>query len=90
MIGNGRSRAALLLELSDEHGFGADPVVRIWPIVEAASNDVPAHGRVSRSMIIIVSPDKPFARASKGTIIRRLTEMLYSDEVQKIYKGKNF
>ena len=89
MVGNGRSRAGLIMELTSDHRFGEDPARAIWPAVQEINTDIPTQGRVNESMIITASPEKPFARAAKGTIIRRQTETLYALEIKEIFEGHN-
>ena len=89
MVGNGRPRAALLLELAPDHHLGEDPVYAIWPVVEEANVQIAAHGRVGKSMVLFSSPEKPFARAAKGTIMRQLTDQLYAPEISKMYEENN-
>ncbi|KAF2832434.1 putative NRPS-like enzyme [Ophiobolus disseminans] len=87
VVGQGRSRATLLVEPKpdnpDENRKDLESV--IWPHVEEANRLLPAQGRILRSNIIVAKPDKPFARAGKGTIVRRLTENLYESEIEAVY-----
>lgn len=86
-IGQGRSCAFLLIEpkadLSLEVRTGL--VDAIWPRVEEANRLVPAQGRILRGKVLMSKPEKPFARAGKGTIIRKLTEQLYKPEIDELY-----
>lgn len=60
---------------------------RIWPLVEQANAETVQHGRISRDMIALSNPEKPFLRAGKGTIQRALTVKLYQDEINKLYQN---
>lgn len=85
VVGQGRVHASLLIEAKqpvqgDERTSLVD---RIWPFVEEANNLVPGHRRISRSNIIIA--DRPFTRAGKGTIIRKLTERTFKPEIDALY-----
>ncbi|GAW21829.1 hypothetical protein ANO14919_113540 [Xylariales sp. No.14919] len=82
VIGNGRSQPALLLEFKSPNQPSLED---LWPLIEKSNTLVPGQGRIHRGMIILGSPDKPFARTGKGTIIRRLTEDAYRPEVEKLY-----
>ena len=85
IVGQGRFQAALLVEprqaVDDRESFVDD----IWPVVQQANSEGPGHAKILRSKIIITSPDKPFSRAGKGTVIRGVTTKLYTDEIQSSY-----
>ncbi|KAF2256018.1 acetyl-CoA synthetase-like protein [Trematosphaeria pertusa] len=87
VIGQGRSRATLLIEpkpdVADEKRNGLSE--SIWPLVEDANRLVPAQGRILRGNIIVAKLNKPFSRAGKGTIVRKLTEQLYNLEIEELY-----
>lgn len=85
VIGNRRVRASLLLE-PKPHVQGDERmslIETIWPRVEEANALVPGHGRILMSNIIIA--DKPFSRAGKGTIVRKLTEKTFEKEIDALY-----
>jgi thioester reductase-like protein len=88
VVGQGHFQAALLIEPkpnTEKSGL----LDSIWPIVQEANKLVPGQGRITRSMIRLSSPDKPFVRASKGTVIRKMTGKLYEAEIQDIYLKSN-
>lgn len=86
VVGQARFQPALLVELKNqnEKSFVID---KIWPAIESANSLVPSHGRITRSMVLLAEADKPFMRAAKGTIIRKLTEAAYADEIEELYAG---
>ncbi|KAH8779796.1 nonribosomal peptide synthetase [Diaporthe sp. PMI_573] len=59
----------------------------VWPLVEKANVETVAHGRISRDMVTLSNPEKPFSRAGKGTVQRAATVKLYKDEIDKIYEN---
>jgi hypothetical protein len=61
----------------------------IWPHIEEANRLLPAQGRILRSHIIIAKPDKPLARAGKGTIVRKHTSDLYKSEIEAVYANES-
>lgn len=91
MIGQGRSRASLLIEpktgLSVEECI--DLVDAIWPLLEEANRLLPAQGRILRGNVLASKPDKPFTRAGKGTIVRKLTENQYKAEIEELYMSES-
>ena len=85
VVGQGRVRASLLVEAKPivQGEERASLVDTIWPSVEEANNLIPGHGRISRSNIIVA--DKPFTRAGKGTVVRKLTEQTFKSEIDALY-----
>jgi thioester reductase-like protein/aryl carrier-like protein len=86
VVGQGHAQPALLVELSQNAAFSSDPR-DLWAAIETANALLPGHGRIARSMIIITDPKKPLARTGKGTVVRRLTEELYTTEIRKLYEA---
>lgn len=82
VIGLGRVRPVLLLEPKDDT-FTLDDV---WSRVEEANKLVPAHGRIlAREDVLVV--DRPFTRAGKGTVVRKLTEKTFKSEIDALYES---
>lgn len=57
----------------------------LWLNVTMANKGLPEHTRIGRDMILVASMEKPFLRAGKGTIIRRLTYDLFTAEIDLLY-----
>lgn len=85
VTGQGRPQAALLVEPKTLMIDKETLLNEIWPQVEQANSIAPAQGRIVRSKMLVASPEKPFTRAGKGTIVRKLTEKTYASEVQALY-----
>ncbi|KAI0466999.1 acetyl-CoA synthetase-like protein [Xylaria cf. heliscus] len=93
VAGSYRFRLCLLIELAEtEHsadGVGTigymEALEKIWPTIEAANMKVAKFGQIPRELVMFASPDKPFLRAGKGTIQRRLTIQAYEGEIDKMY-----
>lgn len=85
VVGQGRARTSLLVEAKPtvQGEERASLIDTIWPRVEEANNVVPGHGRLSRSNIIVAN--KPFTRAGKGTVVRKLTEQTFKSEIDMLY-----
>ena len=81
----GRFQAALLVEPKSDAPDEDILISQIWPNVEKAIQLMPGQGRITRSNILIAKANKPFRRAAKGTIIRRLTELAYEPEINALY-----
>lgn len=86
VIGNGRTQAVLLVEPAEplDEAAKAEMVETLWPLVEEANALVPSQGRIAKNKIICAASDKPFARTGKGTVVRKLTEQAYKDEIKAL------
>ncbi|KAI4090749.1 MAG: hypothetical protein LQ344_004529 [Seirophora lacunosa] len=89
VIGQGRSRPALLVETKED--VSSDPsafLANLWPAVEEANALVPEHGRIIRSLILVAGAQekKRFFRAGKGSVVRGLTEAGFRDEIEALYE----
>ena len=85
VIGQGRPHVGLLLEpkvgkLQDR----ATLIDELWPSVERANALAPAQGQIRRSQVHVVASGA-FARAGKGTVIRKLSEKKLQKEVEELY-----
>jgi thioester reductase-like protein len=90
VVGHGRFQAALLLEpVTTPATAGAITkfIEDVWPLIQKANAGSVGHGRISKDLVTVASEDKPFPRAGKGTIQRRLTTELYKDEIDKLYEA---
>lgn len=91
LIGNGRSQTALIVEPREslESTGSAKLLDDLWSRIEQANTYIPGPGRVARGMLICASPDKSFTRTGKGTIVRKLTEELYQQEISELYSSSS-
>jgi thioester reductase-like protein len=88
VIGNRRSHTVLLVEAKDALADVTARKVfldRLWPSVEKANTLIAGQGRVQLGHVICGVPEKQFARTGKGTIVRKLSEDLYTDEIESLY-----
>ena len=85
ITGQGRPQAALVVEPKTLMIDKETLLYEIWPQVEQANSVAPAQGRITRSKMLVASPEKPFIRAGKGTTVRKLTEKTYASEIQALY-----
>lgn len=56
----------------------------VRPHVEEANKRAPPYSRLFKEMILIVDPAKPFARAAKGTAIRKVVLKAYDAEINAL------
>ncbi|KAI8635594.1 acetyl-CoA synthetase-like protein [Xylariaceae sp. FL1651] len=90
VAGSHRFRLCLLVELRPESAPSNDEarerlVAELWPTIDKANKAAPKFGQIPRELIIFTSPDKPFGRAGKGTIQRRLSIAAYDGEIEDLY-----
>lgn len=89
ITGHQRFQPALLLEIKAAGGRNDVAVLdELWPTIESANTKMPGYGRVTRQMILLARNDKPFVRAGKGTIVRKLTEKAYAEEIENLYTSR--
>lgn len=90
VIGNGMIQSALLVEPKESpsnEAERADFIEMLWPRINESNTYIPGQGRVARDKVICVLPNKPFPRTGKGTIIRKMTEEAYKDEIERLYSN---
>ena len=92
VVGAQRFQAALLIEpvkIPDEKVLSpaerAAFIEQIWPTIEEANKDAPAHARIVKSHVLLTHPQKPMLRAGKGTVQRSGTLRMYADDIESLY-----
>ena len=86
VFGDVHTSCGLLLE-PKEQGIKREALMeKVWGAVEEANAFVPEHARVSRDKVVITTDERPFLRASKGTVVRKLTLGLYQNKIKRTYK----
>lgn len=88
VAGNQRFEACLLVEPAAENlsdTAKANLIEAIWPTVEEANRQCPAHARVFKTKILVLDSDKPMLRAGKGTVQRAGTVQLYAKQIDALY-----
>ena len=86
--GEGRFQAALIVEPMQFMQTTAEKarlLEEIWPLVEKANEESPAHGQISKAHILFTTAEKPMLRAGKGTVQRKLTLNAYANELNALY-----
>ncbi|KAI5926545.1 hypothetical protein F4810DRAFT_725180 [Camillea tinctor] len=84
VAGSHRFRLCVLIEM--KAGSTASQLDAIWPIIEDANKKAPKFGRVPKELVLFAPDNKPFLRAGKGTIQRRLTVQAFEEEINKRYE----
>ena len=94
VVGQARFQTALLVE-ARKPSLCRKPekklIDELWLTVQKANSQCDAHARISRELILFTTPEKPFLRAGKGTVQRRMTVDSYEDEINELYRNfENF
>ena len=89
VAGHGKLQPCLLIESRDAPAFedAKERMIEdIWPTVQRANQDCPAHGRIMKDFITFASPENPFLRSGKGTVQRMMTLDLYRSQIDMLYE----
>lgn len=86
IIGQGHPQPCLILEPKDQEQTLESLVEAVWPTIEKANSQAPGQGRVTRDMILLASPSRPFTRSPKGTVVRSTTGGQYKEEIDELFK----
>ncbi|KAF9889248.1 hypothetical protein FE257_007561 [Aspergillus nanangensis] len=58
----------------------------IWPSVEGANEALPAFGKLSRNMVLVLPEDTVYPRTDKGTVIKQAFYREFNDLIEKAYE----
>ena len=88
VAGDARRRTFVIVEPVEEiRDLSRDEVLdKTWPAIEEANKIITEEARLSRDLVLIASPDKPFQRTLKGTLSRRAVLAMYEAEIDELYK----
>ncbi|KAF7370103.1 Acetyl-CoA synthetase-like protein [Mycena sanguinolenta] len=93
IFGRERSQIGVLIEPTEEY-YTIDPSDEhqlvnyrelIWSTIEKANEIAPAYARIYKEMILVTQPGKPLPRASKGTLLKKQSLVLYEQEIEELY-----
>lgn len=89
VVGEFRFQPAILIELVENSlsspADRATLLEDIWPVIEQANVDSPAHGRLVQELVVFVEHAMPLLRTSKGTLQRRASADLYREKLDQAY-----
>ncbi|KAI4254857.1 MAG: hypothetical protein L6R42_007015 [Xanthoria sp. 1 TBL-2021] len=85
IVGQGRFHAALLIEPLKTDKSTTSLIDELWPTIEKANAQAQGHGRIIRTMIVVADLTKPFERAGKSTVVRKMTAEKYAAEIEAFY-----
>ena len=88
VAGQGRPQASLLVEPKQIPTTDAEKqelLNQIWPTIDRANQDCPAHARVMKDFIIFSTSEKPMTWTGKETVTRKQTVERYAEELDSLY-----
>jgi long-subunit acyl-CoA synthetase (AMP-forming) len=87
VVGYGYTKCGLLIEPRNPSIDTEAAINQVWAAIEEANSLVPEHARIWKQLVVVADREKPFTRASKGTIIRSLTTRAYEREIEEVYRN---
>lgn len=87
VFGRGHTKCGILLEPKDPQITADALIEEVWPVFDSTNALVPEHARIHRDFILVSTLEKPFQRASKGTVVRSLTTGDYESEIESVYRA---
>lgn len=88
IVGQGKPEPLLIVEPKGNEYDGSPEALidRIWPSIKDSNATAATYAQISRSKVLVALPEKPFIRAPKGTIVRKLTVQAYAKEIEAAYE----
>ena len=88
VVGTGRARGALLLELDDKarHQSAEEVLERVWPVIQEVHAVCSPAARIVRELVVVADAERPFIRTPKGSVARGPTTRLYAQDLDVKYK----
>lgn len=87
-FGAGKTELGLLLvkssdaaQLSDE-----DVINEVWSVIEDGQTDMPTHGKIVKSMVLLLPNDTDYPKTLKGSLIRQQFYQRYETEIEDAYQ----
>ncbi|PHH64774.1 hypothetical protein CDD81_4036 [Ophiocordyceps australis] len=87
IVGQGKPEPLLIVEPREGAFNGHEPrfIDAIWTAVQEANEIAPSYAQIKRSNVLVSKPERPFIRAPKGSIVRKLTIAAYADDIEAAY-----
>ncbi|KIY53550.1 acetyl-CoA synthetase-like protein [Fistulina hepatica ATCC 64428] len=92
MFGRGRFQNGVLVAVTDDYVFDPNDQQKlrafrdeIWPQVERMNEFAPSHSRLTKEMIIVAGPRRPFPLTAKGSPRRAIILNDYADDIEQLY-----
>ena len=93
IVGQGKFQAGLVIEpewIQAETLERSKFIEHVWPMVEQANRETPAHARIYQAKVAVAKEGKPFTRAAKGSVIRLQTMASFEDEIEALYANEGY
>lgn len=70
IVGQGYPQPCLVLEPKDHQHTLESLIESVWPTIKEENTQTPGQARVTKDMILLSSPSRPFKRSVKGGVVR--------------------
>lgn len=87
VVGAGKFQAGMIIEPNEGKAEGL--IDRVWPTIEKINAETVAHGRISKYLVRLSDPAKPFLYSAKGSLRKGAVKKLYKDEIDALYTQDN-
>ncbi|KIW90834.1 uncharacterized protein Z519_08617 [Cladophialophora bantiana CBS 173.52] len=90
VVGHARFQAAVLVEPVSDRANTPTATTNfldeLWPTVELANRDCPAHGRIVKELVLILPPNVSLIMTPKGRPSRPANAELFEDLIENAYR----
>ncbi|KAJ0100726.1 hypothetical protein J7T55_009318 [Diaporthe amygdali] len=86
-FGQGEVELGLLIEPAEPAADTLEFKRAIWPVIQAACDQMDARARVSMATIAVLRPGQSLPRSDKGTVMRREAYCRFQEEIRRVYSG---
>lgn len=94
LFGRGKPQIGAVIEPREEYAVDVNDrsaveryIDLIWPTIEEANKLAPAHGRITRNLILVIDPRSgSLPKNSKGLVSRPKTLQLLAKEIESMYQ----
>lgn len=88
VVGQQRFHLLLIIEPKGELSqdiSNSEKVHRIWELVTAGNEQLPAYGKIDKEHILFLKPGQAFKRSVKGLVVRKMSILLLQDAIDEAY-----
>jgi len=87
IFGRGRSQTGAIIEPKPGSGIDLKNFREaLWPTIERMNKVAPRHAWISREMVLLAKPSKPFLYTAKNTTRRQAIIDEYEEEIDELYR----
>lgn len=90
VVGQGKFEAGLIIDpikFPQSEEDRQTLIDSVWPYVKEANSTTVKHGRISKHLITLSNPDKPFTYSGKGELQKGSVKRRYHDDIDALYEN---